>query len=206
MAADAGAGTGGGGNEPDAPPAPTPVPPEPKPEGETQEAKLTSAGNIIGTLFGSLKDTIGKLNTTVTDLFKTRADLKAEKASHATEKTEHQKTKDALKKSQDDLATMTGDRDSQKAAADRSKKHVGLLETFAKSKGLDVSGIDPDKALPAVSESASGAGDGADLWNQYNDLRQKESKGESEPGTAMDFWRKHQSALNAYAKSQKRRA
>lgn len=54
------------------------------------------------------------------------------------------------------IKLLVGDRDGLAlqvtnitAAQVRATKHVGLLEAFAKSKGLDIAGIDPDKAITA---------------------------------------------------------
>lgn len=53
----------------------------------------------------------------------------------------------------DGLATQVTD---LAAARDLAKKHVTLLEAYAKTYGLDVSGIDPKAALPAATAEGSG--------------------------------------------------
>ena len=184
LAPDAGTPAGGGGSAASSEKLP-------EPEGKTLEEKIASALGIIKDLFGKLGKA-GEDLKAANDLLGTALnfenDLKTERDAHT-------KIKDALKAEQDAHGITKGALKNEQDLRKKSDERVILVESFAKSKGLDITGITKENALRASQQNDSGN----DVWSQYQQLRTDEKTGKTAPGSAFAFYQKNQKALKEFA-------
>jgi hypothetical protein len=181
---------GGGGGQPAAPPEIV---------GDTHEAKLTDAKTKIGAFFADVARLTKELATAVAEKTRVTGLFDALTTTAEKEKIDHAATKNLLETEKGAHTVTKGLVQIEQGKISERDKTISQLEKFC-----DLKGLDPKEAVKIELEDKK-TGGGANLWDEYQELRKKETAGQVDPGTAQAFWVKNKTALNVFAASRRDR-